>query len=552
VRTFGSFASRYGGLDVFFVAHFSKAFAECAIWNGEVLSPGSESAQGDDIGVDISFGRDAEIEVVEVRLALSYVSIENARMNLEAEGTGKGFEEIVAAARDSWEERLSTIRVEGGTEKQRRIFYTALYRAFQMPTVFSDTNGEYRGFDKGVHTADGFRYFTDFSLWDTFRTVHPLYNLVARDDQRDMLVSLLEMAKAGGCFPRWPAGCGYTNCMIGTPADILVSEAYLKGIRDFDAEAAYGFLRQTALEGKPENTRFAGRHGLELYQEFGYCPSDQMSKAVSRTLEFAYCDHALSLLARALGHEEDAARLAKQAESYKNLWNPETQFFQPRDSQGFFFKDFRPLVLSYTDFDGKYTDDYVEGSPLQWRWGVPFDPQGLIALFGSPEFFVLELESYFEETTEVLGKWNPGSYYWHGNEPYIHAAYLFNAAGRPDLTQKWVRWILNRKYDDSYVGLDGNDDGGTLSSWYVFSSLGFYPLAGTVRYELGAPSFERAQVRIGDATLEIVADPHAAENIYVQGVSLNDIPLDRTWFTHDEIAQGGRLRFEMGPEPAGR
>jgi len=547
VRTFGSFAGRYDGLDVHFVAAFSEPFQGCAVWEGEETVPEVESPSRD-VGVDLSFSPDAD--ELEVRLALSYVSVANARANLKAEAEGKSFEEIYAEARDAWEERLGRIRVQGGTPTQRRIFYTALYRAFQMPTTFNDVNGEYRGLDKEVRVAEDFTYYTDFSLWDTFRTVHPLYNLIARSDQRDMMVSLVEMAKAGGCLPRWPAGCGYTNCMMGTPADIAVTEAYLKGVRDFDIEAAYRAMRRTALEGKPEGSKFAGRSRLESYLSLGYVPSDETSKSVSKTLEFAWADHALSLLAEALGKREDARIFAEHAQFYRNLWNPETLHFHPRDSRGRFQEEFRPLLLSYVDRDRRYTRAYCEGSALQWRYAVPFDPKGLISLFPSPEEFVRELEIFFSSSTKGRAEWNPGPYYWHGNEPDIHSAYLFNEAGRPDLTQKWVRWILDSKYTDDYIGLDGNDDGGTLSAWYVLSALGFYPIAGTTRYELGSPLFPRAEVFLDGYRLTIVAENQAPERPYVREAFLNGEALRGTHFTHDEIAQGGELRFVMGGDPS--
>jgi predicted alpha-1,2-mannosidase len=546
-RTFGAFGGRYGGLDLFFVARFSQPFEEWGIQNNAVFSAGEEDSAGNDIVVDLAFASESVPAIIEVRLGISSVSIRNARENLEKESAGHGFDEICRDATQAWDERLSTIRISGGTTEQQRIFYTALYRCFMMPSTFSDANGEYRGFDKEVHTAEDFTYYSDFSLWDTFRTLHPLFNLIARDEQRDMMVSLVEMAKAGGALPRWAAGYGYTNCMLGTPADIAVTEAWLKGIRGFDIETAYRSMRQLALEGRPEGCRFSGRGGLDSYLRLGYCASEKMSKAVARTLEYCWADHALSLLAAELGHEEDAAIFADHARNYRNQWNPETRYFHPRDSSGVFQAEFDPLQLSYTDFDGKYTDDYCEGSALQWRWMVPHDPEGLIALFGGREYFVSELERFFEGATPQKGAWHPGSYYWHGNEPDLHSAYLFNAAGRPDRTQKWVRWLLDTRYGDDYVGLDGNDDCGTLSAWYVLSALGFYPVAGTDRYELGAPLFEKAVVRMGDARLEIIAENYAPENSYVRQVSLNGKVLDRTWFRHQEIAEGGELRFEMTP-----
>lgn len=550
VTTYGSFSGRYGGLPVFFVARFNRPFAAYGVWSGAQYTEKDDGAAGKNIGVDIGFEAGDAEKPIELQLALSCVSVENARVNLEAEAAGKNFGDIVSAAKAAWEQRLAQVRVTGGTEKQQRIFYTSLYRAFQMPTVFTDVNGDFLGFDRGIHKAEGYTYYTDFSLWDTFRTVHPLYNLIARQDQRDMMISLVEMAKEGGGLPRWPSGCGYTNCMFGTPADLAVSEAYLKGIRDFDIDTAYKAMRQTALIGRPEGSKFAGREDVQAYLAYGYCPTDKAGDAVSATLEYSWADYALSLLAKELGHTEDASVFAEHAKFYKNTWNPETQFFQPRFSSGGFDQNFKPLLLSYIDFDQKYTKDFVEGSAMQWRWGVPFDPEGLISLFRGKEYFLSELETYMENSTKTVGAWNPGPYYWHGNEPYIHAAYLFNAAGRPDLTQKWVRWILDTKYDDSYFGLDGNDDGGTLSSWYVLSALGFYPIAGTTRYALGAPLFDKAEVRIGGKTLTVIAENNAPENVYVQKVFLNDSALERPWFNHDEIAQGGTLRFVMKSNPS--
>ncbi len=551
VKTFGSFSGRYGGLDVYFVARFNQPFASFATWNGTRVSPNEKSAAGDDIGVDLGFARGTGDQVIEARVAISYVSIANARANLEAEAANQSFEQVVEAAKAAWEKRLALVRVQGGSETQRRIFYTALYHAFQMPTVFTDVNGEYTGFDRKSHKAEGFQYYTDFSLWDTFRTVQPLYNLIARSDERDMMVSLVEMAKTGGCFPRWPSGCGYTGCMLGTPADAAVAEAYLKGIRDFDIEKAYACMRETGLTGKPEWSKFGGRNGLDAYLKYGYCPSDKMTDGVAATLEYSWEDYAISLLAKELGHVEDAATFAEHARSYRNVWNPSTLFFEGKDSLGNFRKERNPYILSYVDFDQNYTREYVEGSGEQWRWGVPFDPEGLISLFPDRETFVRELETYFAKSKPGVGQL-PSAYYWQGNEPYFHACYLFNAAGRPDLTQKWARWIMDTKYVDDYVGLDGNDDGGTLSSWYVLSAMGFYPIAGTTKYELGSPLFDSAQMQIDGKTLTITAENNGPRNVYVQRVTLNGAPLEHPWFDHSQIAQGGTLKFEMGATPPGR
>lgn len=550
VRTFGSFAGRYGGLKVYFVARFDQPFATYGTWSDGTFTANQTNATGDRVGADLSLAASSKPTVVTLKLAISHVSIANARANLEAEATNLDFDAAVAAAQQAWENQLALVKIQGGTEKQRTIFYTALYRVFQMPTLFNDVNGEYIGFDRKVHKADGFRYFTDFSLWDTFRTTHPLYTLIAPDDQRDFVISLTKMLEQGGWLPRWPTGHGYSNSMLGTPADIVIAEAYLKGIRDFDVEQAYAAMRRTALEPTPPGAAFSGREGVADYVKFGYCPSDRMEESVARTLEFAWADQAIAGLAEALGKHADAELFRRHARFYTNLWNPETQYFQPRDAQGKFFEPFKPLLLTYFDRNGEVTKGYVEGSALQWRWGAPHDAAGMIALFKSREYFVDELSDFFVKSDPAMGRWNPGSYYWHGNQPDIHAAFLFNAANRPDLTQKWSHWILEHKYADSYDGLDGNDDGGTLSAWYVFAALGLYPIAGTDRYELGSPLFEKAEVKLKDKSLVILATNSVANHPYVQKVWLNDAPLDRTWLRHAEIANGGVLRFEMGTQPA--
>jgi predicted alpha-1,2-mannosidase len=548
VRTFGTFSARYGGLEVYFVARFSQGFAAVGTWQGESFSRDRLEAAGDDVGVDLILQASGPRPVVELKLAISYVSVANARANLEAEAGAAGFDRVLETAVSEWENKLTRIRVAGGTDKQQTIFYTALYHSLLMPTVFSDVNGDYLGFDGRVHRASGFHFYTDMSLWDTFRTTHPLFTLIAAAEQRDMMVSLTEIAKQGGYLPRWPSGNGYTNSMFGTPADIVVAEAYLKGVRDFDAEAAYQAMLKTA-QGPTHNSRFSGRAGIEDYLKFHYCPSDRERQSVAKTIEYSYEDYAVARLAEALGHSKDAELFDARARYYRNLWNPATQYFQPRDSRGEFFEDFRPLLLTYLDPGGKYTSAYVEGSALQWRWAVPFDAAGLVSLFRSPGYFVEELEQFFAKSIPSVGAL-PNAYYWHGNQPDLYAAFLFNAAGRPDLTQKWARWILETKYGDRENGLDGNDDGGCLSAWYVFASIGLFPVAGTDRYEIASPLWERAEVDVGGRRLSVVAGNFARDHGYVQKVLLNGTPLDRRWLRHDEIARGGMLRFEMGPKPA--
>lgn len=547
-RTFGSFSGRYGGLQVYFVARVRRGWENVETWNGEKLAADQTDIVGDDVGAGFTFSAAKEQQTIELAVALSHVSIENARENLDQELAQQSFDDIRTAAANKWNTLLSKVQIEGGSPADQEIFYTALYHTTIMPTVFNDVNGQYLGFDKQVHQTDGFEYYTDMSLWDTFRTTHPLYTLLLPERHRDMLVSLVKMAEQGGNLPRWPSGAGYTNSMFGAPAEVAIAEAYLKGIRDFDVETAYRVMRKAALQPAPKGAAYSGRRGIADYVKYGYCPSDTMSQAVAKTLEYASTDAAIGRLAAELGHEEDAALFAKRGQNYRNLWNPETEYFQPRDAQGEFSTPLRPLLLTYVDIGGKFTDDYAEGSALQWRWAVSHDAAGLVSLFSSKEKFVQELEAFFAGSVPQVGAL-PNGYYWQGNQPDIHAVYLFNAAVRPDLTQKWVRWILKHKHGDGPNGLDGNDDGGTLSAWYVLSSLGFYPVVGTDRYELGSPLWKRAVLQIGDQPLEIIAENYAPDRVYVERVELNGKPLDRWWIAHHEIGDGGTLKFVMSDKP---
>lgn len=558
-RTFGSFSSRFGGSKVYFAARLDRPVAQSRLWSADQLLDKSQSTSGDQIGVELQFDQSDQSQSIELQLAISYVSIENAYENLNSEVADQSFDQVLQQAIADWESKLGLVTIEGGDASEQTCFYTALYRSMNMPTTFSDVNGQYHGFDKQVHQANDFVYYTDMSLWDTFRTTHPLYTLLLPGYQRDMVVSLVEMSRQGGYLPRWPSGSGYTNSMFGTPADLVIAETYLKGIRDFDVETAYEKILSTALRPTPAGAPFSGREGIDPYIRFGYCPSDLMKESVSRTLEYCYADFAIGKLAEALGHKQDAELFLKRAQSYKNLWNPQTQFFHPRDSQGEFLKDFRPLMLTYTDVTGKYTSAYVEGSAMQWRWAVPHDPDGLVELMGGRERLVEQLQEFFAKSTPEVGK-IPNAYYWQGNQPDLFAAFLFNSAGRPDLTQHWTRWILRHKYSDDEAGLDGNDDGGTLSAWYVLASLGIYPVAGTDRYELTRPLWQRAVIRLGDRPLVITQEtgsssqPGSLQDSKAAGGSapsvlpalhaeLNGQILQGTQISHRQLLSGGKLRF---------
>lgn len=542
------FCGRYGGLPVYFYAVCDTPITGVSVWNGKEVYDGETEASGDDVGADLRFGS-IKGGTVGLRVGVSSVSIENAKLNLEAEADSSSFDEIKKAASDLWEERLSAIKLTSADDEVKKIFYTSLYHTMIMPTDFTDANGEYLGFDKKVGIADGFTYRTDMSLWDTCRNTHSLYDLIAQDVQLDCLRSLVLMAEAGGTLPRWPAGAGYSGSMFGTPADIVISESYQKGITDFDIETAYEYMKKTS-DG--EYPGVDSRSGLNAYNTLGYCALDDIDKSVSRTLEYAWEDAAIATLANVLGKEDEAEKYAAKSKNYLNLFDPDTKYFRAKNLDG----SWGPLVPDFTTFYDevlikKVSKGYAEGSARQWRWSVIHDIPGLIGLFGSKEYFVSELEDFMEDASLNRAGLNPGAGYWLGNQHDIHTPYLFNDASRPDLTQKWVRWSLSERFSTDNNGLDGNDDGGTLSAWYVFSSLGFYPLAGSTEYWIGSPCVERAEMTLsGGGKLIIRAENQSEDNIYIQSVTLNGKKLTSPRIDHSQIANGGELVFVMGSSPA--
>lgn len=534
----GQFAGRFDGLPTYFAAVADKKIVSCNVTGDE-----------NNLGIDINFGS-IENESVELKVAISFVSVENALLNLETETNGKGFDEIRESAVEAWEERLSSIKIDAD-EETKKIFYTALYHSMIMPTDFTDVNGEYLGFDKQTHVAEGYTYRTDMSLWDTVRTTHPLYTLIAHDIQNDCLKSLVEMSEAGvGVLPRWPMGAGYASSMFGNSANILITESYLKGFTDFDVETAYEAMKY-ASENRVSK---AGRDCVEVYNEYGYIPQDLAGneESVSHTLEYAWQDAAIARLAQALGKTEDVEKYTEKSMYYKNLFNPETKYFQARNSDGKFVWNFHPGITYFYDMVliKKFADCYSEGSAKQWRWNALHDIDGMIELFGSEEYFVSELEDFMEDASRTRAALDPGAGYWIGNEHDLHTAYLFANAGRPDLTQKWVRWTLEERFSTDINGLDGNDDGGALSSWYVFSALGFYPLAGTDQYWIGSPCVDSAEITLSNGkTLKVIANNQSDENVYVKSVTLNGEKLDGVYVTHEQLMGGGTLVFEMSKNP---
>ncbi len=531
----GGLSARDGGVKVYFAARFSREFADFGTWIEGVVRPNGTNQRGTDVGAYVGF--DGAGEPVVVKVGISYQSVEQARANIEAQVPDFDFDAVVRDARRRWNEVLSKIEVEGATEREKEIFYTALYHAYMMPSVWTEANGKYMGFDGGVHDSGEHTYYTDFSLWDTFRTLHPLLFLIEPDASEDMMQSLVRMYEQGGSIPRWPLAEGYTSCMVGTSADIVLAEAYLKGLRGFDYETAYQGCYEHATGPVPD----AGRHGLDAYHSDGYICTGIAENGVSLTLEYCYDDAALALWAHEMGLTEDYEFFKQNSHNWKNYWDASTGFLRPRDCDGTFVQPFSPNFV--------FSRYFVEGNAWHWLWYVPHDPKGLIELFGSESAFIDRLNYFFENTSPFPNDPLPPTCYWHGNEPDIFSAYLFNWTHRADLAQRWARWIMQTKYANTPDGIDGNDDCGTLSAWYVFSALGFFPVAGTDMYVLGSPIFDRATVHMKGGDLAIVVENNSPENMYVQEVYLNGYPLDSPYFRHEQIEDGGELRFVMGPVP---
>ncbi|MBQ7596354.1 MAG: GH92 family glycosyl hydrolase [Clostridia bacterium] len=528
VMLYGVFSGRYNGLPVYLYAEFDSAPAQAVNKDGKIV---------------LNFDK----KELNFKTAISFVSAENAKENMAAEVDNKSFDEIRESAVNEWEDRLSVIDINAD-EKTKEIFYTALYRSMIMPTDFTDADGSYLGFDKKVHTAQGCTYRTDMSLWDTCRTTHSLYTLAAPDVQRDCIESLLNMADHGGVLPRWPMGAGYSGSMFGNPANVVLSESYLKGF-DFDAEKALDYMVRCANGEIGDNDL---KNELNTLNEYGYLPDDIIdSYSVSKTLEFSWENAAISRLASALGKAEIAEDFAERSTYYKNIWDSDLKYFMPRNADG----SFHPITTKMTSFfDDIFGTEifraFCEGGADHWRWCVQQDVPGLIELFGSEEIFIKELEKFMEDASLTRAAIDPGNGYWIGNQHDIHTPYLFIDAGRPDLTQKWVRWTLKNRFSTDINGLDGNDDGGTISAWYVFSSLGFYPIAGTNKYYIGSPAVDSADLALENGKkLTITVNGNSDKNIYVKSATLNGKPLNSFTVTHQELISGGELVFEMSPNP---
>ncbi|MCX7943159.1 MAG: GH92 family glycosyl hydrolase [Deltaproteobacteria bacterium] len=532
-KTVGDFASSYGGLKVYFYAISDRKIKDYKIYKN-LKSVEGNSARGDNIKAIILFDK---TDVLNIKVGISYVDVEGAKRNLMLEIPDFDFENYRKKTEEEWEKMLSLIKIKTENKRDKNIFYTAMYHLFQMPTVFTDVDKRYRGFDNQIHIAEDFVYYTDFSLWDTYRTFHPLVSLLLPQLQRDFNISLIKMYEQGGYLPRWPMGTGDSGSMVGESANIVLADSLMRGVVDWDVEKAFEAMLKTADKPKDPNSYYGGRDGIEEFINLGYVPADKYDGSVSKTQEYSYNDFAIAYISKYLGKEDEYRRFIKRASHYKNLFNYTHKFFIGRNTDGTFVEDFIPTSHS------KY---YVEGNGWQYRFFVPYDSLGLIELFGGKdnllaalnELFIKSEEEFKAEPSTLL----PRRYYWHSNEPCILIPYIYCDIGECNLTNKWNRWIFRVSYKDSPDGLPGNDDGGTMSAWYIMSSLGILMLPIKDYYMIGAPLFQESEINFGNKKLSIITENFSRDKYRVKKVLFNNKEISDFKIRHSELIRGGEVK----------
>lgn len=479
-------------------------------------------------------------EEVLMKVALSTTGVEGAKANMAAEVPGWDFEGIRTAAKADWNSYLSRIEVEG-TDEEKTNFYTSFYHALIQPNEISDVDGRYRNAADSIVNATGGKFYSTFSLWDTYRAAHPFYTLMVPERVDGFINSLVDQAEVQGYLPIWGLWGKENFCMVANHGVSVVAEAYAKGFRGFDAERAFNAIKQTQTVSHPLKSNW------ENYMKYGYFPTDLTeAESVSSTLESVYDDYAAADMAKRMGKTEDAAYFARRADFYKNLFDSSTQFMRPKKSDGTWKSPFNPSQIGHAESVG---GDYTEGNAWQYTWHVQHDVPGLIALFGGEEPFLNKLDSLFTlklETTQADVTGLIGQYA-HGNEPSHHVTYLYALAGRPERTQELIREIFDTQYSPKPNGLCGNDDCGQMSAWYMFSAMGFYPVNPVSgEYVFGAPQLPEFVLHLADGkTFTIKAEGLSEANKYVKSITLNGEPYTKNFISHADIVKGGTLVYQM-------
>jgi len=538
----------WGGPKVYyFVMEFSRPFDSSGVAQGDKDVAGKQTT-GKETKGHFDFKTTAGEKIL-VRVGISTVSVEGARKNLKAEIPDWNFDAIAKSAHKQWAKALSVFSVKTADTNLAQTFYTSLYHTMVAPTLLSDVDGQYRGPDGKVHQAKGYDYFTELSLWDTFRAENPLLTLTQPARVNDFVDTMLDHYKTFGhqTLPVWPEGGVETWCMIGNHAIPVITDAYLKGFRGWDAnEALADMIAATDLD----------REQLDQYRDKGYITTGKDVQSVSKVLEYSYDDACIGRLAKALGKDDVAAKYAKRSQNWENVFDPSTGFMRGRNADGSWVTPFGEKEINSINFN-----EYTEANAWQYNFFVLHNVPALIEKLGGDDKFVARLDETFDTTetipnlamipdvTGVIGM------YAHGNEPVHHVAYLYNYAGQPWKTQTRVREVAGLLYTNTPGGICGNDDCGQMSAWYVFTALGFYPVdPSSGIYILGSPLFDKVTLKLDPNfakghTFTVIAKNNSAQNPYIQSATLNGQPLTRSWITHTEITSGGKLVLNMGPNP---
>ena len=530
------------GQKLYFATRFSRPFKSVEMDEAEI------KLKGEKVGTSkiARFMFDTEEgEQVTIVTALSGVSMEGAVKNLDAEAPHNDFDKYLADAKADWNKQLQRIEVTGGNDDDRVNFYTALYHSMIAPTIYSDVDGQYYGPDKRVHQADGWVNYSTFSLWDTFRAAHPLFTYTEPERVGDMVQSFIAFYEQNGRLPVWNFWGSETDMMIGYHAVPVIVDAYMKGIGNFDAEKA--------LEACIATSNIDEYRGIGSYKKNGYIPYNVTDKynsenwSLSRTLEYAFDDFCIAEMAQKMGKTDIANEYYKRSQNYRNVFNPATGFMQPIDDKGVFQPNFNP---------DEYTAHICESNAWHYFWSVQHDIKGLVSLTGGQEKFAAKLDSMFTYVpagNEELPIFSTGmiGQYAHGNEPSHHVIYLYNKVRQPWKAQKYAAQVMHELYFNAPAGLCGNEDCGQMSAWYVFSAMGFYPVNPVSgEYEIGTPLFPEMRLNLSNGkTFTVLAPNVSRENIYIQSVTVNGQPYDKSYITHQQIMDGATVEFVMGNQP---
>ncbi len=527
---------------IYFHLEFSQPILSNQLYDGNRMYENTPVINGTELRGLFCFDKKWNKELI-CKVALSPVSIENARLNMATEVPGWDFEYIARAAETSWEKELKKIIIQG-TDLQKKIFYTALYHTMVQPNTMSDVNGEYMASDYVTRSvAKGEVHYSTFSLWDTFRAAHPLYTLIHTHRIPDFVKSMMRQYDYYGYLPVWQLWGQDNYCMIGNHSIPVIVDAVLKGVAGVDEEKAYEAVFNSSIVSHPNSP-------FEVWEKYGYMPENIQTQSVSITLEQAFDDWCVAQLAKRLGKEKDYNHFMKRSAFYRNLFNSKTGFFQPKNDKGEWIEPFDPYKYGA---NGGYP--FTEGNAWQYFWYVPQNIPDLISLTGGNKAFVAKLDTFFTVSYQS-GALNDNAsgfvgQYAHGNEPSHHVAYLYACAGEPWKTQKYVAYIMNELYNDSSSGYAGNDDCGEMSAWYVFGALGFYPVNPVSgEYVIGTPMLEEAVIQLpGRKTFTVKAPRKEDNEVYICSMKLNGEKYTKNYITHQDIMKGGILEFVMTASP---